>query len=1550
MKDERAMRVGVCAVFLAVALLPLLLSAPAFGQSTAASLGGTVMDASQAVLPGASITAVNTATGVETKATANNSGIYNFPSLPPGVYNVTAEQGGFQKAVTTDVRLGAGAQARLNFNMVVAGSSETVEVTASAESLLTDAGSSTGTVLQQELVAEIPMLSNNVMELINMMSGVVQTGDPVFGTTSFAGLGSGQVNVVRDGMSVNEVRFGTGVNASANVNTEMVEEFKMILSPVDAEMGRGAGQVQMTTKSGSGAFHGSAVWNAQNTVLDAREFQAKRNNTPPNWRNLNDYTLTASGPVVKNRTFFFVTWEQQIAREKVQTNTKVLTPCARKGIYRYLKGWVPDARNGDNTANFTTYTRPSVNADGTPLVGRTTVINSQSLQETTVGEDNNLRFESVFGELLPSVRAMLSDPNNPGSAYGDCSVLDSSVFNPSAGKLGVVGDGGALGVNPTSMWSNMASGGAYRYAYDPTGFVDRFTNGVDYSAGRVQMPPVNNYDMGDGLNYAGHRWVNVLRGNGSLYGTGGDPERKSITFKIDHNINNDHRVSGTYTWEKYHVADSYKQWPTEYGGYEGGIDRIPQNLMLSLTSTLRPTLLNEFRFGLSRSNSLTKTPLDSADGDKMRDVLYALLPSGADSSPFANFVNTAFQDQLMILGVGEAPLLFHTDPQSGTNPSHPFGTRGNISATWGGVDPRWTATDTITWMKGAHSFKGGFDYRWQSSTQEFSGNRGFAGTGSLVAQPAVFGGLVTGAAQRRRNALGSATAAGNSWIDLAPNSQDTVSGALAGNYSVAYALMTYFSGSLNQMRQYFYAVPDASSPTGARWNDAYAGENLYDYTMSNQEFSFFFKDDWKLTSDLTLNLGVRYEYYGVPHTAGGRTLALKGGSSKIFGISGGGFKEWMTDRESVYAYSNAGAAPPDPVSVYQYVGPDSPNPDVMAWNRDLNNFAPHVGFSWQLPWFGKGKTTLRGGYSVSYTPANNFDQFGIQIADVGAAGVSYMESYSGVGSTLTPGDTRYYMDITDLPRILPMTVASSVQPMSPKSIGAFNGTATVVDENIRNPYVHNVNLSLTRNIANNLTVDVRYVGTLGRDLITTTSLNAPNYIANNLYSELNIVRNGGASLLIDSLIPAGALWPGALTGSQQLRASSATSANLARANFSGVATTLATTNGQLTATDSATAGLVSRAGCLPEDRAIPGNIATPCTRNTPWNYLYVNPQFSYAGIVRNGVLSNYHSMQAQVTMRPTRGLSFQTTYTWSRTLGDSGWTNYMGDRDYYLSGQHRSHTLNSYGTYELPFGPNGFLLRSSSGALKKAVEGWQLSWILSLSSGQPASVTGNSTLWSNSNPILVRPDLWDNKAGKAEWDMETFAAGWYFGRKYTTFALDENICDRGVMDATLFNTYCMNTSTGALRSGAPRVLALASGQLDASGNMLPALYDVDTVGADGKTYRAGTPIVVFRNADSRDPAEFGGNFKPNQLTGQGRITFDVAMAKSIEFMEGKRFEIRVDAQNIFNHPTPSASAATSGARFTTITNASFSINGTNFGYLSTKGGHRTFQAKLRLSF
>jgi len=1662
MFNKKHKKLGACLVAL---LSFMFLTAAAFGQGTGASLTGTVQDASGGAVPNASVVARNADTGVETRTTANDRGSYTFPSLPVGTYEISAEAPGFSR-VTRNVRLNVGAQARLDLPLAVAGTVTEVEVTGAAESVILEAGASTGTVVQEEILSSVPMLANNVMELLNLMGGVTPTTNPLYAGSqqTFAGVSAGNINVSRDGVMVNEVRLDAGITSSANINQEMVGEFRMVLSPVDAEMGRGAGQVQMTTRSGSNAFHGSAVWNNQNTALDTTDFSLKQANRELPWRNLNSYILTGSGPAIKNKTFFFVTWEHQISRVKTAYTARAMSNCARVGIYRYIGGSVPTRATANNTFNPAGDTRPSVDADGN-IIDRNTSLKFLPTSGPNVGVpqdysaahpsasrnlggmrdgDGELQFESIFGPLTTEARNLiLQDIRNTGVDGKDlpCSAFqNSSYWNPSTSTPN---NPASFGV--TSLWDDVRpawdagmtdrAGRAYRYAYDPTGFVERFTYGVDWSGGRVVMPPVNYFqEQGDGLNFASHIWTRSGVGGrqGSIFGTGGDPDRRSITFKVDHNINSNHRMSGTYTHENLETDEHEAIWPAEFGGMGGTITRRPRNFQASLTSTLRPTLLNEFRFGFMRANIWTKSSIEYNPG--LQEILELLMPpSSLATNNFA------------LIGVGEGASDFHTDTTTYNYGSHPVGGRGNISPTNGSTDTRWTFSNTVTWMKGAHSFKGGIEYRRQNSLQEEDGDlisagwgRGFGGTtiGSVTGWPSVIGGIAftsSGVGRRRTGMLlqhpTSAANGGTSWqnIPASGDSRDLYTGeaghgleGMQGLFTTPYQMMSYFAGTVGNVSQYFFMVPDPSQQYGARWNDASdPNETTFRTDTHTQEFSFFFKDDWKVNNSLTLNLGVRWEYYGVPHVTDGRTgsartVALIGGSQNIFGASNPvDPARFMLDR-SLRNYENIpfGALGDNntldqsvyaPITQYEYIGPGSNNSGRMAWNRDLNNFAPHLGFAWQLPWFGRGLTTLRGGWSVSYSALGQLGTFDNALARVDAANARRSTSFNGEGLNTQFGTTTHYMDLTDLARTddagpLPMRVRGGIMPMRPSPVGYFSGSATAYDENIKNPHTHSVNMSLTRNIGRALTVDLRYIGTFSRNQVSGINVNNNNYINSGVAAEFEKIRRDDASDpdryqsdLINSLLPkggynatmAGALY-NQLSGSDQIRHTQGGGGNLAQRNYSSLAGTLATGNGSYSSV-TGEAGRLFRRGCLPEQRQDPNgdmtdHVGNPCLYHTPLNLFVNNPQVSSATIQSNQTKSNYHSMQTQLTMRPTHGLNFQATWTWSRNLNNNNWYNYLGEREYLLGGQHRSHALNFFGSYELPLGTRGYLLRDSSSTVKKLVEGWQISWITAIRSGTPmTSTTGNSTQWSANWPILVSPENWDDKGGNMEyiWGEDgTFVGGRYFGDNKYTRVMDPGVCNMAQMGITLYNDQCVQPN-GTLR-GSTRAIALAElpvllgGDPDRQGidpvTSAPyaRLHQQSYTGADGVTYEAGTPMIVFRNATGTmgnqtfDPLSKG-NYDPRRITGPGMFTLDASLSKSVEFMEGKRLEIRIDAANVLNHPVGTSADPANvtfqyGGRSTSDIStgpANMGLNATGnatFGNITTKVSHRTLQAKLRLSF
>ena len=190
---------------IAVLLLSLTLSNHAFGQSSNATVSGTVSDGSGALIPGVSITATNVGTNIASTTVSNEAGAYNLPALLPGTYKVTAELPGFQTQTYTDVQLGNAAQIRLNFSLTVAGVNQAVEVTIAADTLLATSSSSVGGVLTENRARDLPMVGsrgNEVLNLLQTLPGVVMSDSPVLSpnSTTFAGVSAANVNIQRDGV------------------------------------------------------------------------------------------------------------------------------------------------------------------------------------------------------------------------------------------------------------------------------------------------------------------------------------------------------------------------------------------------------------------------------------------------------------------------------------------------------------------------------------------------------------------------------------------------------------------------------------------------------------------------------------------------------------------------------------------------------------------------------------------------------------------------------------------------------------------------------------------------------------------------------------------------------------------------------------------------------------------------------------------------------------------------------------------------------------------------------------------------------------------------------------------------------------------------------------------------------------------------------------------------------------------------------------------------------------------------------------------------------
>jgi hypothetical protein len=168
------------------------------------------------------------------------------------------------------------------------------------------------------------------------------------------------VNVTRDGFVNSDGRYTHGEFSQTYTSPDLVEEIKVVTAGVDAENGRGAGQVQMVTRAGTNKFNGAVFWANRNSKFDANSFFNNLNGVAPDFENRNQFGFRLGGPIVKNKTFFFFLLDEQRDVTKSNFVGTVLTPQARNGVFRYFPGV-------KNANILSTTTAPTVDRFGNPV-------------------------------------------------------------------------------------------------------------------------------------------------------------------------------------------------------------------------------------------------------------------------------------------------------------------------------------------------------------------------------------------------------------------------------------------------------------------------------------------------------------------------------------------------------------------------------------------------------------------------------------------------------------------------------------------------------------------------------------------------------------------------------------------------------------------------------------------------------------------------------------------------------------------------------------------------------------------------------------------------------------------------------------------------------------------------------------------------------------------------------------------------------------------------------------------------------------------------------
>ena len=330
------MRASLAAI-LAVAFGFGLGPVPTLAQGITGRIVGTITEVTGAVIPGATVVALNVETNARREVITNERGDFVIANLPIGAYEVSAEIAGFKRAVRAPVPLAVDQTARVNIALELGAITETVQVTGAAP-LVNSETSSLGQVIEAQQIRELPLNGRNFVQLGLLVPGTTE-GPPAADTVrsrqggvsiTANGQRENQNNWMLDGIDNNAAFFGLAVIVPS---TEAIEQFKVETSNYSAEFGRAAGAVvNLQIRSGTNRFHGSLYEFLRNDAFDAKGFfDAEK---PP--LRFNQFGASVGGPIARDHAFFFFNYEGKRERRGQTVGTNVPTLAMRNGDFSGL--------------------------------------------------------------------------------------------------------------------------------------------------------------------------------------------------------------------------------------------------------------------------------------------------------------------------------------------------------------------------------------------------------------------------------------------------------------------------------------------------------------------------------------------------------------------------------------------------------------------------------------------------------------------------------------------------------------------------------------------------------------------------------------------------------------------------------------------------------------------------------------------------------------------------------------------------------------------------------------------------------------------------------------------------------------------------------------------------------------------------------------------------------------------------------------------------------------------------------------------------------------
>jgi hypothetical protein len=426
---DQARHNGRC--LLLVCLIACLSSA-LFGQMNTADITGIITDPSGALIPRATVTALQLATQQTRTATSNGAGQYLLPQLLLGEYKFTVNARGFKQAVQDGVVFHAGDHIRQDFSLDLGESSQSVTVEARA-GLMQVESAEIKEVLGNQQVVDLPLKDRQFLELAILSPGVV---NPPGGTRGDSLQQTGQlINVLGnrtghnlflvDGVSVTDEYFN---NVALSPSPDATREFNMELTDYSAEFGgKSGGIINVITRFGTNAFHGSAYEFVRNDIFDAQNYFAPPD-VPAPFRE-NQFGAAVGGPITKNKGFFFVNYDGQRVRNSLSQLFSVPTAAERAGNLAGLSA-VHDPMSKAAIANNNLNNDPNYNPSNPSTKAAVVLLNLVPLP-TSSGNSNNLRSIGQQKIGTDQYNTRLDRQISPvDTTFVRASVLDANELDP----------------------------------------------------------------------------------------------------------------------------------------------------------------------------------------------------------------------------------------------------------------------------------------------------------------------------------------------------------------------------------------------------------------------------------------------------------------------------------------------------------------------------------------------------------------------------------------------------------------------------------------------------------------------------------------------------------------------------------------------------------------------------------------------------------------------------------------------------------------------------------------------------------------------------------------------------------------------------------------------------------------------------------------------------------------------------------------------------------------------------------------------------------------